>query len=72
MSTILSTGVKNCISVNYVIAHIATGRISRIMQNVMKSSIQVICVKYAIKIFIYSLTIGAMLLQHILLWIQIF
>jgi len=62
MSTMLSTGVKNCINVNYVIAHITTGRVSRNMKKVMKSSNQVIRVKYAIKIFIHSINIGPMLL----------
>jgi hypothetical protein len=46
MSITLSTGGKDFKGVNYVIAHIATGRISRSMQKVMKSSMQVICVKY--------------------------
>ena len=69
MNTILSTWAKNCISVKNVKSHFATGRISRVMQKVMrKSSIQVICVKYVIKSFSYSLTTGATKLQNMLLW----
>jgi hypothetical protein len=71
MNTVLSIQGKNCISVKNVISHFATGRISRVMQKVMwKRAIQIIRVKYVIKNFSCSLTIGAIKLQSMLLWIQ--
>jgi hypothetical protein len=62
-----ATGRKICTSVNYVTVRIIIGGISRLIQRVMKSSTQFMCVEYAKRNVICSSNIGNILFDHITL-----